>query len=226
MTPCATPIASAKPGLVNSSRPTLPEVRTAIADALDRGRRTLVDVAQILCVSSSTLQRLLSDSGTDFTTLRKEVQVRLALDYLTAGRRVWVAAERTVLSPDHLRVVVKEATGLTPLQILEAARISATLEKWRHQGPPSYGSFLYRRQFEQWQRFDAQLQDLFADLGPSHPLSDWAKKTLLSAQRPDFRTQPYRRERRRRARRQSAELQRILEGVHFDPAPSLAEVPD
>lgn len=198
----------------------------AIVDALDCGRRSLADVAQILCVSSSTLQRLLSEAGTDFTTLRKEVQVRLALDYLTAGRQVWVAAERTVLSPDHLCVIVKEATGLTPLQILSAARISATLERWRRQGPPSYGSFLYRRQFEQWQRFDAQLQDLFADLGPRHPLSDWAKKTLLAAQRPDFRTQPYRRERRRRARRQSAELQRILEGVRFEPAPSFAEVPD
>lgn len=215
---------------MSSSRPTPLEVSTAIAEALGRGRRSRVDVAQILCVSSSTLQRLLADAGTDFTTLRKEVQVRVALAYLTAGRRVWVAAERTVLSPDHLRVIVKEATGLTPLQILTAARISATLERWRRQGPPSYGSFLYRRQFEQWQRFDAQLQDLFADLGPSHPLADWAKKTLLVAQRPDFRTQPYRRERRRRARQQSAELQQILEGVRFDSAeivtPSFAEVFD
>jgi AraC-like DNA-binding protein len=205
-------------------------VRTAIADALNRGRRNLVDVAQILCVSSSTLQRLLAEFETDFTTLRREVQVRLALGHLTAGCRVRLAAERTVLSPDHLCVIVKEATGLTPLQILSAARISATLERWRGQGPPSYGSFLYRRQFEQWQRFDSQLQDLFADLGPDHPLADWAKKTLLAAERPDFRTQPYRRQRLQRVRRQSAELQRILEGARFDlaeiGAPSLTEVLD
>jgi AraC-like DNA-binding protein len=205
-------------------------VRTAIVEALGCGRRNLADVAQTLCVSSSTLQRLLAEAETDFTTMRKEVQVRVALGHLTAGRRVRLAAERTVLSPDHLRVIVKEATGLTPLQILSAARISATLERWRRQGPPSYGSFLYRRQFEQWQRFDTQLQDLFADLGPNHPLADWAKKTLLAAERPDFRTQPYRRERRQRARRQSAELQRILEGSRFDlteiSTPSLAEVLD
>lgn len=205
-------------------------MRTAIAEALNRGRRNIDDVAQILCVSSSTLQRLLADAETDFTTLRREVQVAMALAHLTTGRRVCLVAERTVLSPDHLRVIVKEATGLTPLQILTAARISATLESWRRQGPPSYGSFLYRRQFEQWQRFDAQLQDLFSDLGPDHPLADWAKKTLLAAQRPDFRTQPYRRERRQRTRRQSAELQRILEGAHFDPTEmatsSRVEVPN
>jgi AraC-like DNA-binding protein len=177
---------------------------------LDRGHRRLADVAQILCTSESTLQRWLADDGTDFTALRKEVQVEIALKHLTAGRPAWAAAERAVLSPDHLRVVIKEATDLTPLQILRAARISATLEQWRRQGPPAYGSWLYRRQFEQWQKFDAQLQDLFADLGPTHPLADWAKKTVVAAERPDFRTQPYRAERRDKAERQAAQIQRML----------------
>lgn len=201
---------------MTSSRPTLPDVRKAIGNALIRGRRNLVDVAQTLCVSASTLQRILANHGTDFTSLRREVQVQIALEHLTAGRPAWMAAERAVLSPDHLRLIVKEATGLTPLQILTAARISATLTRWRRKGPPAYGSWLYRRQFEEWQKFDAQLQDLFADLGPTHPLANWAKKTLLIADRPDFRTQPYRDERRRQAEQVAARIQSILEAAHLD----------
>lgn len=201
---------------MSGSRPTLPHVQKAIADALARGRRNLVDVAQILCVSASTLQRLLAEHETDFTTLRREVQVRIALEYLIGGRPVWKAAEHAVLSPDHLCLVVKEATGLTPLQILTAARISATLTRWRRKGPPPYGSWLYRRQFEEWQKFDAQLQELFADFGPTHPLANWAKKTLLIADRPEFRTQPYRAERRLRAKRRSAQIQNLLEAAQLD----------
>jgi methylphosphotriester-DNA--protein-cysteine methyltransferase len=201
---------------VSCSRPTLPDVQKAIADGLVRGRRRLVDIAQILCTSESTVQRSLADCGTDFTTQRREVQVRIALEHLTAGRPAWVAAERAVLSPDHLCVVVREATGLTPLQIIRAAEISTTLDRWRQQGPPAFGSLLYRCQFEQWQKFDAHLLELFADLGPRHPLADWAKKTLLAAERPDFRTQPYRSERRRKAQRQAAQLQRLLESARAD----------
>lgn len=199
----------------------MPDVQKAVADALARGRRRLSDVAQILCTSESTVQRALSDCGTDFTSLRKEVQIQVALEHLTAGRPAWAVATRAVLSPDHLCVVVKEATGLTPLQIIRAAEISATLERWRRQGPPAYGSWLYRRQFEQWQKFDAQLQELFGDLGPTHPLSDWAKKTLVSAERPDFRTQPYRDDRRRKAERQAAQMQRLLESARTN----LASIP-
>lgn len=210
-----------------SSRPTLSAVQAAIRDALGQGRRRLSDVAQILCTSESTLQRLLADCGTNFTILRKEVQVHVALTQLTAGRPVWRAAERAVLSPDHLCVIVKEATELTPLQIRRAAQISATLERWRQQGPPTYGSWLYRRQFEQWQKFDAELQELFADLGPSHPLADWAKKTLVAAERPDFRRQPYRDVRRQQSERQAEQIRRILEGARPGPssihAPTLTE---
>jgi hypothetical protein len=83
------------------------------------------------------VQRALSDCGTDFTSLRRGVQIQVALEHLTAGRPAWVAATRAVLSPDHLCVVVEEATGLTPLQIIRAAEISATLERWRRQGPPA-----------------------------------------------------------------------------------------
>jgi AraC-like DNA-binding protein len=215
---------------VSYSRPSLPEVQRAIGDALARGRRRLVDVAQILCTSESTVQRSLADCGTDFTSLRKEVQVRIALENLTAGRPVWAAADRAVLSPDHLCVAIKEATGLTPLQIVRAAEISATLDRWRRQGPPAFGSLLYRRQFEQWQKFDAHLQELFADLGPKHPLADWAKKTLLAAERPDFRTRRYRDDRRRKADREAAQLERLLNsaraGITPIPSPSLSSILD
>lgn len=171
------------------------------------------------------MQRSLEDCGTDFTSLRREVQVRIALDNLTAGRPVWVAADRAVLSPDHLCVAIKEATGLTPLQIVRAAEISATLDRWRRQGPPAFGSLLYRRQFEQWQKFDAHLQELFADLGPKHPLADWAKKTLLAAERPDFRTRRY-----RKADREAAQLERLLRSARAEitpiPLPSLSSIFD
>ena len=193
------------------SRPSLEEINEAIVIALARGRRSLVDVSQILCSSPSTVQRALSVEGTNFTRARQQIQLDIALKHLVVREPVWRVAERVVLSPDHLRQIINESTGLTPKQIALAANISATLEGWRRKGPPRYGSWLYRRQFEQWKRFDAQLQDLLGDLGPRHPLYDWAKRTLVAAERPDFRTQPFRDARRAEAERRAEMLQQLLE---------------
>jgi len=203
---------------VKSSKPTPGDIQEAIAAALARGRRSLADVAQILCVSPSTLQRSLAEQETDFTSLRREIQVRVALKHLTAGVPAWRVAQEVGLSHDHLRVIIKAATGLTPLEILTAARISATLRRWRSSGPPAYGSWLYRRQFEQWQKFDTQLQKMFEELGPAHPLANWAKEVLLAANRPDFRKQPYRDQHRRIAKRQDAQLREMLERSRSDLA--------
>jgi methylphosphotriester-DNA--protein-cysteine methyltransferase len=210
---------------VHATRPSPGEIRVAIHESLAQGRRRIEDVAQILCCSKSTLQRvLLAAEEPSFTEIRQEAQVRIALEHLTDGRPVWLAADRAAVSADHLRVIVKETTGLTPQQIVRAAEMSATLRRWRAQGPPRFGSWRYREQMQRWQKIDSQLQGLLADLEASHPLANWAKQVLVEAQRPDFRTQPYRSSRRREAERQAARIQRILEKPHSAPGGTQAPV--
>src|ERR1700744_2335705 len=94
------------------------EVEGAIETALARGRTSIYDVAQILFTSKSSLQRWVKPEK--FTDVRRRVQVRLALAGLTSGRDAGDVARDVALSRDHLRVLVKEATGLTPARILNA----------------------------------------------------------------------------------------------------------
>gem|GEM_PF-2269681 len=186
-------------------------VRTAIRSCLERGTKSIHDVAQKLHVSRSTLQRRLADQGTDFTNLRKAVQAEVAIEHLKGGRRVSVAARRALISPDHLRQLVREETGLTPGQIARAAALAERVRFMREQDPPSFGTYLYRLQAQKWHRIDAELDRLLGDIGPANPLADWAKGVLVDAARPDFRQQPYRnriREKRRREREEEEALMR------------------
>jgi len=192
--------------IVHSARPTVPEVQTVLRDALACGKKSIDDVAQILFVSTSTLQRLLADAGTGFTELRKEVQIQIALELLTQGRSARAVAGEVSLTPDHLCVLVRSATDLTPAQIIRASKLAAKVRRWRRYGPPPYGSPLYRRQLCEWQEIDAFLQGLLVDLGAHHPLATWAKRLLVDAARPDFRTQPHRGQIRARRKLEADEL--------------------
>jgi AraC-like DNA-binding protein len=192
--------------IVHSARPTFLQVQAALRAALPCGKKSIDDVAQLLFVSTSTLQRVLADSRLDFTQLRKEVQVEVALELLTQGKSARTVAAEVGLSRDHLCVLVRRATDLTPSQIIRATKLDAKVRRWRKYGPPPYGSPLYREQFRQWQEIDAGLQALFADLSADHPLATWAKKLLVGVARPDFRTQPHRGHIRDLRKREADEL--------------------
>lgn len=161
------------------------EIETGIATALSRGRTNIEDVAQILFLSKSTLQRRLRPES--FTSVRRRVQLRLALNVLQDGREVGVAAQEVALSRDHLRTLIKEETGLTPFQIVHAARLASRLGMWKDQIPPRAGTAAYRRRIEQWDQADRKLQTILGDIDAKNPLSTWAKRTLVAAQRPDNR---------------------------------------
>ena len=114
------------------------------------------------------------------------------MEALTEGRSVLASARRALVDPDHLCVLVREATGLTPAQISRARTLASRIEGYRSQGPPRSGSSLYRRQSREWQRIDRELDRLLGDLEADNPLADWAKAIVVNATRPDFRRQPYR----------------------------------
>lgn len=198
-----------------SARPSVDEVRTAIRRALGRGRRSPEDVAQILHVSRSTLERGLHDKGVLFKQLRREVQLSVAVELMTAGTPAGRVAAEVCMTRDHLCVIVREYTGLTPYQIIRAARLAEKVRGWRRYGPPAFGSALYRKQLQEWHAVDMELQNLFGDLGPEHPLTAWAKGLLVAAHRPDFRRQPYRAQIRERREKENtdaaARLQRFAE---------------
>jgi AraC-like DNA-binding protein len=168
-----------------SKRERVDEVEAAIEAALSLGRTRIEDVAQILFVSRSTLQRWLKPRS--FTKVRQGVQLRIALKGLTSGRPVETVAREVALSRDHLRVIVREPTGLTPAEIARAARLGAQLKQWKGQVPPPAGTYAYRHRISEWNKADRKLQSILGDLDSSNPLAPWAKQLLLSVVRPDNR---------------------------------------
>lgn len=170
---------------MRKARGQLDDVEAAVEIALDRGRTGIDDVAQLLFVSKSTLQR--RAEPLTFTAVRQRVQLRLALKALTSGGDVGGVARDVALSRDHLRVLVKKATGLTPARIVQAAHIAGRIDVWKGQLPPQSGTWAYRRWIDQWDKADRKLQDLLGDIGPRNPLAQWAKRILVAAERPDNR---------------------------------------
>jgi len=185
-------------------------IREAIERALASGRTRIDDVAQLLLTSKSTLQRRLKAHRTTFTKLRREVQLHTALRLLTSGRSVARVAEEVALSPDHLCVVVREATELTPRQINRAARLADRLRRWEAHVPVAFGTQIYQRRLREWKRIDAELFDLLGDLGPDHPLVAWANELLELSARPDYRRKAYRDRLRAESRREGEELGTLL----------------
>lgn len=161
------------------------EVEAAIETALARGRTRVDDVAQILFVSKSTLQRRVKPYT--FTAIRQRVQLRLALDDLTSGGEAGNTAKKVILSRDHLRVLVKEGTGLTPARIVYAAKLASQLQAWKNQIPPRSGTYAYRRRIIEWDQADRKLEVMLGDIGPENPLAPWAKQLLVAVERPDNR---------------------------------------
>lgn len=157
-------------------------------DALASGRAGIADVAQLASTSPSTLQRALSDNGTNYLSLRKSVRLKIALTLLTRGESLRRAAAEVVLSPDHLSVIVKEETDVCPRQIIRATELARRVAKWQGQAPPSYGSPLYHRRKREWEKIDEELTTLLGDFSASHPLATWAKALLVSIERPDYRS--------------------------------------
>jgi AraC-like DNA-binding protein len=197
------------------ARPDPDEIEDAIREAFTYGRTSIDDVAQILTVSRSTVERALAESGrskepTDFTSLRRKVRLKIGLPLLTNGESVRSVAEKVCLSPDHLTVIVREETGLTPRQIIRAACLRKRIEDWKREGPLRQGTTLYRMRLRAWDRIDAELTNLLGDLGPSHPLARWAKQLLVNLERPDYRRQPYRDVMRANRKREGEVLQRRL----------------
>ena len=192
------------------------EAEAAIETALARGRTGIDDVAQILFVSKSTLQRRVGPHS--FTAVRQRVQLRLALDGLTSGRGAGCVAREVVLSRDHLRVLVKKATGLTPARITQAVRLASRLQAWKAQVPPPSGTHAYRRRIDQWDQADRKLIALLGDIGPENPLAPWAKQLLVAVERPDNRLRPNRKriQQARRAERERLEELRKREEQQFE----------
>lgn len=194
---------------MSERRPDEAEVRVAVRLALEHGVKRIEDVAGSLHLSKSTLQRRLAQCGTTFTVVRRETQLSIALECLIEGGSARKAARRALLSPDHLCVMVRQMTGLTPRRIARAAELGRRVEHLRTLDPPESGTWLYRRRLRTWERIDGELDRLLGDLGPDHPLADWAKRLLLSAQKPDFRRQPYRERIRAKRQRESERLEEI-----------------
>ena len=213
-----------------SARPAPEEVEDAIREAFSYGRTSIEDIAQILTVSRSTVERALtgtvgSRQSTDFTSLRRKVRLKIGLPLLTHGESVGSVAEKVCLCPDHLTVIVREETGLTPKQIIRASRLGQKIERWKREGPLRQGTTLYRLRLREWDRIDVQLSDLLGDLGPSHPLAHWAKQLLVDLERPDYRRQPYRDVLRVDRRRESELVQRRLQDYlsHISPTRNHSE---
>jgi len=192
-----------------SNHPSVPDIEAAIRAALARGHKRIDDVAQILLVSRSTLERAIPE-GSSFTMLRRKTQLELALIRLKRGERAQLVAEAVCLSPDRLRIMIRDETGLTPRQITYAAQALKKVETWKSAGPISPGTTFYRERLRRWDRIDREVTALVGDFNATHPLADWAKQLLLAIERPDFRRQPYRDQLRRRRRTESEKFQRQL----------------
>lgn len=192
---------------MQKARGQIGEVEAAIETALARGRTGIDDVAQILFVSKSTLQRRVKPHN--FTAVRQHVQLRLALDGLKSGREAGSVAKEVALSRDHLRVLVKKVTGLNPAQIVQASRLASRLQAWKAQVPPPSGTYAYRRRIDQWDQADHKLEAMLGDIGPENPLAPWAKGLLVAVERPDNRRRPNR-ERIQEARRREKERLEVL----------------
>jgi AraC-like DNA-binding protein len=215
---------------MQKARGQIGEVEAAIETALAHGRTGIEDVAQILFMSKSTLQRRLGSSS--FTAVRQRVQLRLSLDALKSGREAGSVAKEVALSRDHLRILVKKTTSLTPARIAHAARLASRLQAWKEQVPPPSGTYAYRRRVDLWDQSDRKLQAMLGDIQSGNPLAPWAKQILPAVERPDNRLRSNRarihearrheRERREALRKQEEERHdKFLEESWAEVSPGL-----
>lgn len=81
-----------------------------------QGPLTLASAARVLGLSTRSLQRALSDSGTSYRAEFKAFQVRRAQHFLREGSRnlAWIANEVGFSSLQHFATAFKRATGEAP----------------------------------------------------------------------------------------------------------------
>jgi AraC-like DNA-binding protein len=173
-------------------------------------------VANELFVSKRTLQRGLADEGLVFGMVRREAQLLSALERMTKGASAARAARDVGLSRDHLCVLTRDRTGLTPRQIMRASELARRTAQWQRGVPPRYGTKLYFKRRYQWRRIDTELTRLLASIDAGHPLADWAIRLRRQARRPDYRRRRYRaRVRAERRREEAAEAERRRESIRW-----------
>jgi AraC-like DNA-binding protein len=191
-------------------RPTISEIRVALETGITCRRLTDEDIATSLCCSVRTLHRRLSQHDTTFTAERRNVQAEGALRLLQAGASVRRVADTVSLTPDHLRVVVREAYQMTPSEIERIVWLAKQLRR-----DPSTLQAL-----ADFRRADAALQEALAPIRPSHPLLGWARSIVLLGDRPEFRTSEFiatLRANEMRARRRQRDEGDAKRAGHRDP---------
>jgi hypothetical protein len=196
---------------VPSHRPSPSEVEKAIKARLHAGASLHVeDIAMCLYVSKSTLQRTLAERSTTFTQVRRQVQVKVAVERLSGGASCAGTAAHVRLSADHMCKLVTEYTDLTPRQIVRACQLAERVRRWRRSAPPPADSKLYFTRLERWRAIDDELARLVANLSPDSPLAAWAEKLHRSARRPDYRRGRHRARARAERRREGEVLMVML----------------
>lgn len=179
------------------------ETTTALVAAGDPV--SIGDVASALFVSRSTLQRQLATNGTNFTEVRQQVRVLVALRRLTSGASCATAARAVGLTSDHLCRLVTGYVCVRPREIVRACQLAARAKRWRCSTPPRSGTHRYVELMRRWQALEVELGVLLAPIPPSgHPLSAWARRMRCAGHRPDYRRGRYRK-RVRTARRREKE---------------------
>jgi len=179
---------------MNARRPFTAEVEQTTTALVRAGATTRIeDVALALYVSRATLQRRLAREGESFTEIRKRSRVAVAITELTHGASCARAAARVGLSGEHLCRLVRQRTGLRPKEIVRASGLAARAQRWRLSKPPRSGSRLYWERSRRWRALEAEVRMLLAPVpATGHPLSSWARRTIDTCARPDYRTGRYR----------------------------------
>jgi AraC-like DNA-binding protein len=215
------------------------QVRKATMASVAAGAPARIEeVAAVLFVSRSTLQRRLAAGGTSFTEIRREARVRVALCRLTSGSSCARTAREVGLSGDHLCRLITLETGVRPRDIARACELATRARRWRRATPPRSGTRLYAERRSRWRALEAELQELLEPISASgHPLSAWAHRMRRAGRRPDFRRGVYRararssrrKERTQRAaerRRAHALLEQLLRNLDVSPSLLFDDVGD
>lgn len=200
---------------MSTAAPTLQQLRREIGALLTHPDLTITELACVLHMSRSTLQRIFSIHDTSFVRELRFVRVERAVVELVKNRRgAQVTAALLGISPDHLCRILKDVHGLTARDLIRVRVLDGRLRAWRAEVPPRAGTALYRRRLEEWGRADQELQAILGDLPHGHPLAAWAKEILVMAARPDYRTKDQRRRiqdtRRRDAEQATAALATLV----------------
>lgn len=100
--------------------PQLLALRRVLAE--HHGAIDLARAAQLLGVSTRSLQRLLGDAGSSFRVEQADARFHAATTLLASDDKLVVVAERLGLSEDGLTLLVRARTGQTPAELRKKLR--------------------------------------------------------------------------------------------------------